>query len=153
MILIIGYGNTLRGDDAIGRVLAQQLAQRLQHSGIDVSLYLLHQLMPEMVQKIAEASYVIFLDARAGDTPGMIVCEPVVAHSQENLFTHFIKPSALVGAARDWYNTAPQALLISVVGTSFEYGDTLTPELNALLPRIMDDVEQLVRSHIFEVEA
>jgi hydrogenase maturation protease len=153
MIMIVGYGNTLRSDDAIGWVLAQQLAQRLESSDVDVRLCLLHQLMPELVEQITEASYVIFLDAREGDAPGMIVCERVVAQPHENLFTHFINPAALLGAAQDWYNTAPHALLISVVGTSFEYGDTLAPEINGLLPRILDDVEELIRSHIFELES
>lgn len=150
MILLIGYGNPLRSDDGIGRVLAQMLAQRLNQD--EVRTYLLHQLTPEVVAAIASASHVIFVDAREGGSAGTVLCEAIRPHIQEGAFTHNTNPAGLLGAARDWYGTAPQGLLISVAGASFDYGEALSPEITALLPTILDEAEQFIRSFVFTPE-
>jgi hydrogenase maturation protease len=151
VILIMGYGNALRSDDAIGRVLARLLGQRLNQED-DLRVYQLHQLTPELVERIAGASYVIFIDAREGGQPGAVMSESVSPQINDGIFTHKASPSELLGAARDWYGSAPQGLLITVVGSSFEYGDRLSPEMTDMLPEILDEVDLLIRSYIFAVE-
>ncbi len=153
MILIMGYGNVLRSDDGIGHVVAQQMGQRLSQDNNELCVYLMHQLTPELVVRIAGASYVIFIDAREGGTPGTIACETVSPQIAEGVFTHNTNPAALLGTAREWYGSAVQGLLISVVGASFEYGDALSHEMNVLLPTLLDEVEHLIKSHINTVEA
>lgn len=151
MILIMGYGNSLRSDDAIGRVLARLLGQRLSQDD-DLRVYQLHQLTPELVERIAGASYVIFIDARERGQAGTVTSEIVTPQMNDGAFTHNINPAELLGAALDWYGTSPQALLISIVGASFEYGDRLSPEMTDMLPAILDEVDQLITSHIFAKE-
>jgi hydrogenase maturation protease len=152
VILIMGYGNGLRSDDAIGRMLARLLGQRLNQED-DLRVYQLHQLTPELIERIAGASFVIFIDAREGGQPGTVMSESVSPQVNDAAFTHHISPAELLGAALDWYGAAPQGLLISVVGASFEYGDRLSPEMTDILPTILDEVDQLIRSHIFAEES
>lgn len=146
MILILGYGNPLRSDDGVGCVLAHLLQERLNRA--DVQVHLLHQLTPELVTLIAGASVVIFIDAREGENTGSIVCEPVHPQIHNGIFTHNTNPSGLLSAASDWYGAAPHGLLISVAGASFEYGDKLSPELTALLPTVLNQVERLIESYL-----
>ena len=47
MILILGYGNPLRSDDALGQRVAQALRQRLK--GGDFQVQTAYQLTPELV--------------------------------------------------------------------------------------------------------
>ena len=47
MILVIGYGNPLRGDDAIGHRIAQMMEQRLPDD--EVQIQTVYQLTPELV--------------------------------------------------------------------------------------------------------
>ena len=54
--LIIGYGNTLRGDDGAGRRVVEALADTLP-PGAAVSL---HQLTPEWAETISHVDHVIF---------------------------------------------------------------------------------------------
>ncbi|MEO8391518.1 MAG: hydrogenase maturation protease [Chloroflexota bacterium] len=61
MILIIGYGNPLRSDDAIGQQIAQAMKDRLNRS--DVEVLLTYQLTPELIYSISEAQLVVFIDA------------------------------------------------------------------------------------------
>jgi hydrogenase maturation protease len=151
MILILGYGNPLRADDGIGCVLARLLHQRLNRD--DVRVHLLHQLTPELVAWIAGAVSVIFIDARDGEPAGTLYCEAVHPCLSEGVFTHNVTPAGLIGAAQDWYGAAPQGLLISVTGASFAYNEQLSPALNALLPTLLDQIEQLIRTHLSATEA
>ena len=152
MILLMGYGNVLRTDDAIGHVLARAMWQRLNQTVEELRVYLLHQLTPEMVVRIAGASYVIFIDAREGGKPGTVICESVSPQINEGAFTHNTDPAALLNAAYEWYGATAEGLLISVVGASFDYGEELSYDLNVLLPTIIDEVEALIRSYISTVE-
>ncbi len=68
LLLIIGYGNSLRRDDGAGLVLAQRLAEQWKKDGHAVRLLLTHQLMPEMALDLAESDVagVLFVDAERG---------------------------------------------------------------------------------------
>src|SRR5579872_2398967 len=70
-VLIIGYGSWLRGDDAAGRLAARRLAER-GFDAVDV-----HQLTPELADRVASAGTVVFLDADAGLAPGAVTVRPV----------------------------------------------------------------------------
>ena len=60
-VLVIGYGNPLRGDDGIGRVIAEHIAETLRPEAIDVVVA--HQLTPELTEPISRSGLVIFVDA------------------------------------------------------------------------------------------
>src|SRR5262245_41264787 len=59
-VLVIGYGNTLRGEDGIGPAVAEEVAAR----GLPgVRVIVAHQLTPELAADIADARLVVFVDA------------------------------------------------------------------------------------------
>jgi hydrogenase maturation protease len=58
--LVIGYGNTLRGDDGVGSLVAEQVAT---WSLPDVRSHSIHQLTPELAAEIAQAEQIFFIDA------------------------------------------------------------------------------------------
>jgi len=60
-VLIIGYGNPLRGDDGAGWQAAGILKERIRDERVQVVRS--HQLMPEMAEAISRARKVIFIDA------------------------------------------------------------------------------------------
>ena len=62
-ILLIGYGSTLRGDDAVGRHVVEIFAGRSLPNVTTISVT---QLVPELAAQIATAQAVIFVDA-SGD--------------------------------------------------------------------------------------
>jgi hydrogenase maturation protease len=98
-LVIIGYGNPLRGDDGIGWHAANTLATHYDTlamtDGFDrtdegelsllpqaVNVIVCHQLMPELAATIATAAVVVFLDATYGngEEPGFISQQCVVQH-------------------------------------------------------------------------
>ena len=70
--LIIGCGNPMRGDDAIGCHAARVLEQHFWNDP-DVEVIAAQQLTPEMVDDILQRDFVLFLDASFGDQPGTIL--------------------------------------------------------------------------------
>lgn len=69
-VLIIGYGNPLRGDDRLGWVVAAQLGEQLgeQHGTVRT----LHQLVPELAEELARYDVAMFVDASATQEPGSV---------------------------------------------------------------------------------
>jgi len=62
-ILIIGWGNPLRGDDGVGWRAAELLSGTL--AGHDVAVRVSHQLMPELAEEISRSEFVVFIAASA----------------------------------------------------------------------------------------
>jgi len=146
MILVIGYGNQLRTDDAIGQKITHIMKQRLNDEAVKVTTA--YQLTPELVEPICNSTLVVFIDACVGATPGRIVWEFVDPHPEAKLFTHHVSPGTLLDAAHEFYGAVPEAILISITGADFEYGSDLSPEMNRMLPHITDQIEAIIRTNL-----
>jgi hydrogenase maturation protease len=124
-VLVIGYGNTLRGDDGVGYQVAETVAewQRPQVRSIAV-----HQLLPELAADIAEVEIVMFVDAvvtvdRA--TPKIDIT-PLIPGGDENFNTHIITPQLLLGITQRLYGATPDAYLLTIPAIDFTMGATLS---------------------------
>ena len=60
-VLVIGYGNPLRGDDGAGWKAAELLAEDPRLAGAVVLAR--HQLTPELADDVSRASLVVLVDA------------------------------------------------------------------------------------------
>lgn len=146
-VLVIGYGNTLRGDDGVGRIVAEQLAEVIQSEQVDVLSC--HQLTVELAEEISQAHIVILIDAAVGDTPGAIACEEVLpSTTQPTALLHYMEPGVLLASTHGLYGTCPTMFLWTVVGESFEYGEQCSPSVQQVIPdllqRLVPFVEQFV---------
>ena len=133
--LIIGYGNSLRGDDAIGIRAAEQLRQR--GPGPDLEILSVHQLTPELVDPISRAGRVIFIDAAAGPNPGQIAERRIHAAPFARPFTHVATPEALLAGASALYGSEPHAILITVTASTFDLGEDLSAPVQKALESVI----------------
>lgn len=148
--LVIGYGSELRGDDRLGPLAARQLAA--QTDDPDVRILERPSLTPELASDLAEAAFAIFIDCSQEGPPGVIVVSPLTAPDPHSVaLVHFLDPPALIGWTRLLYGRAPQAVTVSVAGTTFEFGDRLSAGLEAVLPQVVERVASLLDA--FAVEA
>jgi hydrogenase maturation protease len=121
-VLILGYGNPLRGDDAMGPAAAERLG------GIAV-----HQLTPELAERIAAADTVIFLDADATLPPGEIAVKAV--EPADTTLDHHATPAGLLRLARMVYGAAPRAWLIGMGGEDFDLREGLSAAAERAIER------------------
>jgi hydrogenase maturation protease len=136
--LVIGYGNRLRCDDGVGQYAALILAcfVSLENS----EFITCHQLTPELVEPVSRADLVIFIDACEGDTPGQITRRRVSPAKTEGAFTHNVSPETLLAGAFELYGRSPRALLYTVTGQEFGYGEWLSQAVQAALPRLLKEI-------------
>ncbi len=145
--LVIGYGNPLRGDDAIGQAAAELLAGTAVLDGAEVIAC--HQLLPELAERIAGVTLAVFVDAEAGREPGRIVVARVQAAAQLSAdLIHHVDPAALLFLASRLYGHAPEAHLVAVGAASFDLGAPLSQTVAAALPHVIATVRQLVLDHL-----
>ena len=95
-MLIIGYGNSLRGDDNVGCHVAQML-DRHYDGDPDVRVIGSHQLTPEMAEDIAASEFVLFLDAAAGEPAGKIKAATVNATARASELCPSPRPRVTAG--------------------------------------------------------
>jgi hydrogenase maturation protease len=141
-ILIICYGNPLRGDDGLGWHAAERLRAIVRHP--EVEILALHQLTPELMEAISRTDRVIFIDACEGALPGEVDERPVVPAAAGAAFTHHMTPSALVAGASALYGHAPQATLLTVTGADFSVSDQLSPAVSTALDALVSMVLRLI---------
>jgi len=137
--LIIGYGNPLRSDDALGWHASRLLAEAL--AGKEVEVITCHQLTPELAEPLSQCRRAVFIDADAEGKPGEIHRRAVRPQAPtSSSFTHTCTPSGLLASAKQLYGRRPQAIVITVTAQSFEFGDTLSPAVAAALPEVVEQV-------------
>ncbi|MDQ2078659.1 hydrogenase maturation protease [Xanthobacteraceae bacterium Astr-EGSB] len=143
-ILIIGYGNTLRGDDGFGPLAAEHVAARAP-PGVEVMS--VHQLGPELALDIRAADLVVFLDAAHGPDPGRLAAAPVVVHDlSPSSVTHRLDPGGLLALTRAVYGRVPAAALVTAIAADFAHGDTISAEVRNAAKKAAEVIVQLAES-------
>lgn len=145
-ILIIGYGNVLRADDAVGYCAAEQL-QQFYHDDPDVEVVASHQLTPEMALDISDCEFVVFLDASSAEEPGKISQTPIRPETAHVGFTHQLTPATLLSLAEQLYGHAPEAISITLAGWSFKLKNKLSRRAGMLLPVLIGQAKDAVERH------
>lgn len=144
-VVILGYGNPLRGDDAVGWLAAQELQRRLADDEIEVVAA--HQLNPEHAELVAKAGLAIFMDASADAPAGTITRVPVFpADKSARPSTHNLTPGALLACARELYGTYPDAVLFAVGARDFACGEISKPVVDSL-PVLVAQVAGFCATH------
>ncbi len=144
--LIIGYGNMLRGDDAVGYRAAYQLEQ-LFGDDPDVKVIATQQLTPEMADDVAGSNFVLFLDAATGEEPGTLRCTRVAPQPGPGGFTHQLTPSSLLSAAEQLYGDVPEAVAITLAGWCFDLSNRLSPGAAGRFPEMIRLAQDAVENH------
>ena len=134
-VLIIGYGNPLRGDDGFGWQAAVRLLDLIADPEVEVLA--VQQLTPELMEPVSRARRVVFIDAAAAGEPGELRELAVAADPETPRFTHHSTPGGLLAGAAALFGHAPQATLYSVPGQDFGFGERLTPPVERALAEVV----------------
>lgn len=142
VVLVIGYGNPLRGDDGFGWHVAQSLCP--DDLSEEFEVVACHQLTPELAEPVSRARLVIFIDAELGEVPGQFSCQAVEPQlALTSSLSHQLDPPTLLTWAQTLYGTCPHAVLLCVTGQSFAHEEELSPAMRAALPAVRAKVHEL----------
>jgi hydrogenase maturation protease len=138
--LILGYGNQSRRDDGVGWFVVEQLAA-LKLAG--VTLETAHQLEVEAAETISRFDRVIFVDAAIPEAPEAIQHSEVAPNFQSHAVAHYLTPADVLALCQTLYHRQPKAALYSIRGRDFDFGTTLSPEVDQAAREV---VKQIVKS-------
>ncbi|MCE7907439.1 MAG: hydrogenase maturation protease [Candidatus Omnitrophica bacterium COP1] len=140
-VLVIGFGNPLRGDDGFGWEVAGQLERRLsQESPVHILTPI--QLAPELAETLTRYDHVFFVDAALGDQPGRLILTEIAEGNLDSGFTHHLDPQALLASARILFGAQPRGLILTVDGLNFELGQGLSDPITRALPEAVHLLEK-----------
>lgn len=141
--LVIGYGNELRGDDAVGAQVARTIAN---WDLPDVKAIVTHQLLPELAVEIAKANYVIFVDACGKESCACNVQLTPISAQQENFssgaFTHTHSAQGLLTLTQKVYGSLPLAWLLRVPTERFDFGEQLSSTAHRGIDQAVQTIER-----------
>jgi|LZCG01.1.fsa_nt_gb hydrogenase maturation protease len=136
MDLVIGVGNTLRRDDGIGPRVVSSLPPLPGVRTIAV-----HQLTPELAERLGRAKRVLFVDAHLNERE--IRLERV--DEERTPPGHTFSPGGLLSLTHAVCGAAPEGWLLTVPGFDFELGERLSEEAAALLSTTRETILDWVK--------
>ena len=142
-ILVFGYGNPSRGDDALGPAFVDAVeAMNLKH----VECLTDFQLQVEHAMDLKGRRRVLFVDASSSLSENFNLSE--VTAARDNTFTtHAISPAAVLQAYQQIESiTPPPTLLLAIRGESFELGQAMTECANQALADALNWFRQEISS-------
>ncbi len=146
--LILACGNPVREDDGIGPWLAQWAKDRWRN---DARIRVLcdHQWTPEMVEDVAKAESIIFIDCAADCAPGLVrIMSVEPATDLTKLGTHHLDASQLLALSRQLYGVMPSSSLLLTVGAaSLELREGFSDAVRATMPEAC----QLLESSVLQI--
>jgi len=140
-ILVIGYGNEVRGDDGIGPRVAEAIAA-VNYPGVRVVRCF--QLVPELAADLADAQLAVFVDALANPRRRDIEMRRITAEEMSDWSTHTGDPRALLALTRAVYGRTPEAWWVMVPGEDFGFGEGLSPLAEENVREAIDRIAVLV---------
>ena len=122
-LLVIGYGNELRGDDGVGPKVAETVADW----NLDgVASLPCHQLTPELAELISATKHVIFVDATV-DPQAAVRTRDIEPMAVGQIMTHSADPRALLKLAKQIFGHCPDAQWITIPIQNLAFGEDLSP--------------------------
>jgi hydrogenase maturation protease len=142
-ILVIGYGNPLRGDDGVGPRAAEALSARALPGVVALGT---HQLLPELAEPLSAARLAVFVDARLADGEAKIRVRPIAPIDSSAPIGHVGDPGRLLALARDAFGACPRAWLVTIPAVDLSLGEGLSPVASAGLDEAIGHLLELLET-------
>lgn len=121
-ILVFGWGNPARGDDALGPLFIERLAA-LRLTGVECRCE--YQLQVEHALELAGRRFVLFVDA-SPTAPAPFQHRRLQPRRDASFTTHALTPETLLSLYHELFATPPECGLIAIRGEDFDLGVPLS---------------------------
>ncbi len=145
-VVVIAIGNPSRGDDALGPLLSERLADWVAGEGCTHEIELIDdfQLQVEHAVDMQGRRLVLFVDAGI-ETPAPFSFNALQATKDFGPTTHAISPGAVLHVySQTLGGEPPPAFVLCIRGASFELGAALTAQAAANLEAAFEEATRLL---------
>ena len=147
-ILVFGYGNLSRGDDALGPLLLERIDDTCNQDSIEILTDF--QLQVEHALDLENRKLVLFVDASVSCKTAFDFFE-LQALKDKSYSTHAMSPAAVLQVYQSIKKqNPPPAFLLSIQGLSFELGEELSPQAENNLNLAVQFTEHLLENSELE---
>ncbi|MDH7569006.1 MAG: hydrogenase maturation protease [Armatimonadota bacterium] len=162
-ILVVGCGNASRRDDGVGLYVLRALMQRLPVQGevdedtaqaegelptregpASLQLRFEHQLDIVLAAELANVDLFVVIDAHTGAFPEQIRRVSVKPGYEPSMTSHHLTAETVVGLGQALHGHVPRAMLYSVRGHDFNFGNELTPGTRAAADQVVEEILDLL---------
>jgi len=120
-ILLYGYGNPGRQDDALGIRFIEQMQTWVEEKGYkNISFDSNYQLNIEDADTISGYDIVFFIDASMESIESFSITEVEQSNAQVEFTMHAISPGVVLSLCKQIYENVPQVYLIHIKGYEWE---------------------------------
>jgi hydrogenase maturation protease len=138
-LLVIGYGNSLRRDDAAGRLVADTVASW----GLPgVAARSTHQLVPELAEELSQTACVVFADATAEECE--VQLRRLGPEAAGRFLNHACDPRGLLSLTDELYGVRPSAWLLTIPGHDFGFGERMSPHAQSNMTKALALIRSLL---------
>ncbi|MGK7942300.1 MAG: hydrogenase maturation protease [Crocosphaera sp.] len=142
-ILIIGYGNTLRGDDGVG----YKIVEIIEQWNLDnITSLAVHQLTPDLAEKISQVDTVIFIDAvpMTDVNTAKLEMKPISINQKINNLAHHNNPQQLLSLTQAIYQKIPKAYWLLVPGLNFNFSEDFSPITQKYVTLTLEKIKDIL---------
>jgi hydrogenase maturation protease len=140
-VVVLGWGNITRSDDALGPLLLERV-RRAQFPHVTVVEDF--QLQPEHAFDLSGHDLALFVDA-GFETPAPFAFFQTAPKASTALSSHHVSPEAVLDLHERVLGAPPPAFILSVAGEDFSVGDTLSAAATQRLELASDFLLQRLR--------
>ncbi|HMO33008.1 MAG TPA: hydrogenase maturation protease [Lacibacter sp.] len=144
-LLLIGIGNTARGDDGLGWALADAV-DALRLPGVTVEYR--YQLQVEDALLLQQYPRVIFADASHDPVPDGAALLPCDAAAHYFFSSHHQSPATILYLAETLYGVRPQAWVLAMGAEGWELGAGLSERAQENLTKALELMREQFYNHI-----
>ena len=143
--LIVGVGNPIRGDDAVGIRLAERLQK---HFEPDLDCIILLEPDMALAEKISAYDELIVIDAvedKQCEPYKLIALEPSGELTLRTRFcsSHVFDWPAILTTAGELFDHCPRASLLAVAGYEFDFSEEISTECLANADKAFEFIKQV----------
>ncbi|HBF88196.1 MAG TPA: hypothetical protein DDX39_06090 [Bacteroidales bacterium] len=144
-ILVYGYGNPGRQDDALGNELINKLEIWLQNQHIDnVELDSNYQLNIEDAAAISGYDMVLFVDASEEPIEDIIFTKVNPSGSKIEFSMHAVSTSFVLDLCQKMYNKTPETYLMHIKGYEWEFETPMSEKAEQNLVKAFDIITKII---------
>ena len=147
-ILVVGYGNTLRGDDGLGPFIVAGLQDVAAWGEVDAQTVVLPQLDVTLAAAMHEVTLVIFVDARDdADEESVKVQRVFPTATPLNLrhTSHSLGIPDLLRMALDWFGSRPACYAVMPKGYDFSLSENISPNAQRTARQARSKIVEIIR--------
>ena len=133
-ILIYGYGNPGRQDDALANLLVDKLQDWIDNNNIEgVYTDSNYQLNIEDAEIISHYETIFFADASIEDIENVKLTEVEANNSKVEFSMHAVSPAYVLDLCNKMYGKTPKTYLLHIKGYEWEFMEKMTKEAESNL--------------------